>query len=182
MSRVPRGRGRGSAGGRDRLRRGAGNRARLAVRLLRRRQETASSLDLLWEAYREVREAGWEIRSPLEVSIEPEGYRRYIQGSKGEFSAAKGMNVELRSGWFSDRSVCYLASGRPVLAQETGFSRWLPTGEGLLSFKTTQDALAGVEAIAGDYPRHAKAARAIAEEFFDSDKVLTRLLEQVGMS
>jgi hypothetical protein len=88
--------------------------------------------------------------------------------------------VASRCGWFSDRSTCYLASGRPVVAQETGFSRFLPTGAGLISFATLDEALAGIEEINSDYERHARAARVIAEEHLDSDKVLTRLLQQVG--
>ena len=85
-----------------------------------------------------------------------------------------------RSGWFSDRSACYLAPGRPVLAQDTGFGAVLPTGEGLLPFTTDEDALAGVDAIEADYARHRQAARAMAERHFDSDRVLTRLLDRVG--
>jgi hypothetical protein len=83
-------------------------------------------------------------------------------------------------GWFSDRSACYLASGRPVLAQETGWSRFLPTGEGLFPFATGDDVPAAVEALRGDYPRHARAARRLAEAYFDSDRVLATLLRQVG--
>ena len=85
-----------------------------------------------------------------------------------------------RCGWFSDRSICYLASGRPVLAQETGFSRYLPTGDGLFAFRTAEDVLAGIDALRRDYPRHARAARAVAEEHFDSDQVLSRLLRRIG--
>jgi hypothetical protein len=85
--------------------------------------------------------------------------------------------VESRGGWFSDRSICYLASGRPVLAQDTGFSRSHPVGEGLLAFQTLDEAVAGVEEIAAHYPRHCRAARAMAEAQFESGKVLTRLLE-----
>ncbi len=85
-----------------------------------------------------------------------------------------------RSGWFSDRSICYLASGRPVIAQDTGFGRFLPTGTGLFSFATSEDVLAGIEALQRDYVHHARAARAVAEEHFDSDKVLARLLNRIG--
>jgi hypothetical protein len=103
-----------------------------------------------------------------------------VSGSKAEFGIAKSGYVVTRSGWFSDRSACYLASGRPVLAQQTGFGDALPTGEGLIAFASEADVLAGVEAIGSDYARHRVAARAIAERYFDSDRVLTRLLEQVG--
>jgi hypothetical protein len=94
---------------------------------------------------------------------------------------AKNLYVQTGGGWFSDRSICYLASGRPVLAQDTGLKGLYPTGEGLLTFDTPDEAAAGVEAIDRDYARHAKAARAIAQEFFDSDKVLTRLLKELNV-
>ena len=93
---------------------------------------------------------------------------------------AKNMYVQSRSGWVSDRSICYLASGKPVLAQDTGFSRRYQTGQGLLAFTTLEEACSGVEEISGNYARHCRAARAVAEEHFDSDKVLPRLLEQIG--
>jgi glycosyltransferase involved in cell wall biosynthesis len=92
---------------------------------------------------------------------------------------AKGMYVDSRSGWFSERSICYLACGRPVLAQDTGLAELYPAGSGLITFSTLEEAVAGVESIVGDYDRHSRAARAIAEEYFDSDKVLTRLVERV---
>jgi hypothetical protein len=123
---------------------------------------------------------GWHLLDPSEVAGTPASYRRFIQGSKAEFGVAKSGYVASRCGWFSDRSACYLASGRPVLAQETGFSRSLPTGEGLFAFATCDDVLAGVEALRENYARHARAARALAEEHFDSDKVLTRFLQRIG--
>jgi hypothetical protein len=119
---------------------------------------------------------GWRIMDPA-VAAEPDGFRDYVRGSGAEFSVAQGIYVETRSGWFSDRSVRYLASGRPVLVQDTGFGRTLPVGEGLLAFRTVDEAVEGAHAIVDDYDRHARAARAIAEEHFDSDKVLTALLE-----
>jgi hypothetical protein len=88
--------------------------------------------------------------------------------------------VTARSGWFSDRSACYLASGRPVLAQQTGFSDYLPTGEGLLAFASVDDAVVGVETIESDYQRQAQAARELARSYFDSDRVLPLLLERAG--
>ncbi len=114
------------------------------------------------------------------VAGDPWSYRSYIQRSKAEFCVAQNMYVETRGGWLSDRSLCYLASGKPVLAQETGFSRNYPTGEGLIAFTTLDEAAAGVEEIERNYERHSRAARALAEEYFDSDKVLTRLLENVA--
>jgi hypothetical protein len=124
---------------------------------------------------------GWHLLDPAAVAHTPASYRRFIQGSKAEFGIAKSGYVASRCGWFSDRSVCYLASGRPVLAQETGFSRWLPTGEGLFSFETAEQVLAAIAALRSNYPRHAQAARALAEEYFDSDKVLNRILQQLGV-
>jgi hypothetical protein len=103
-----------------------------------------------------------------------------VQGSAAEFSAAQGIYVETQCGWFSDRTVRYLASGKPALVQDTGFSRNLPTGEGLIAFRTLDEAVAGVRSIVSDYQCHSLAARAIAEEYFDSDKVLGSLLDEVG--
>jgi hypothetical protein len=123
---------------------------------------------------------GWILLDPAEVAGTPDRYRRFVQESKAEFGIAKSGYVASRCGWFSDRSLCYLASGRPVLAQDTGFGRWLPVGEGVLSFSTLDEAVAGADAIAADYPRHAGAARRIAEQFFDSDIVLSRLLDRIG--
>jgi len=105
-----------------------------------------------------------------------------VRGSKAELGIAKSGYVRSRCGWFSDRSAAYLASGRPVLAQATGFETVLPTGEGLVTFATTEQAIAGIDAINADYPAHARAARAIAETHFDSDRVLSRLLQQVGVA
>ncbi len=123
---------------------------------------------------------GWELVDPVEAAGTPDRYERFIGDSTAELGIAKSGYVLSRSGWFSDRSACYLASGRPVLAQETGFSRFLPTGEGLLSFETVDDAVAGVEEIRGAYGRHAKRARELAVELLDSDRVLGRLMERLG--
>jgi hypothetical protein len=125
-------------------------------------------------------ENGWELVDAAAVAGTPADYRTFIAGSRAELGITKSGYVLSRSGWFSDRSASYLASGRPVIAQETGFSRYLPTGEGLLSFQTEDDALAAVEEIERDYDRHSKAARALAQEHFDSDRVLARLVERVG--
>ena len=126
--------------------------------------------------------SGWRLVDPQDVASDPWSYRKYIQGSMAEFAVAKSMYVETRSGWFSDRSVCYLASGKPVLVQDTGIRDIYPTGEGLLVYTTLDEAAAGVEEICSHYERHSRAARAIAEEYFDSDKVLTRLLEKLGVA
>ena len=114
------------------------------------------------------------------MAATPHGYRDYIQNSMAELMVAKGMYVDARSGWFSERSICYLASGRPVLAQDTSLNGLIPSGEGLLTFTTLEEAVAGVESIRSDYPRHAAAARSLAEEHFDSDRVLSRLLNELA--
>jgi hypothetical protein len=127
-----------------------------------------------------LREAGWGVVDPLAALGDLALYRAYIQGSMAEIAIAKGMYVETKGGWFSDRSASYLASGRPVLAQDTGFDRTLPTGEGLLAFADLDGAVAGAEAICSDWERHSRAARAIAEEHFDAGKVLAELLAKLG--
>ena len=123
-----------------------------------------------------LRNKGWIVRNSLEPTRDPWTYQRYIQQSKAEFSVAKQGYVISRSGWFSERSAAYLASGRPVLLQDTGFSDWLPTGAGVIPFNTPEEALAGIEEINGRYEVHCRTARAIAEAYFDARKVLSRLL------
>jgi hypothetical protein len=125
---------------------------------------------------------GWQLVDPGRVAATPAAYREFIQGSRAEFGIAKSGYVASRCGWFSDRSACYLASGRPVLAQDTGFGRFLPVGEGLFSFATPDDVLGALESLRGDHARHRRAARAIAEEYFDSDRVLSRLLRRIGVA
>jgi hypothetical protein len=117
------------------------------------------------------------LTDPLAVSRDLWTYRDYIAHSRGEFSVAKNAYVRSCSGWFSERSTCYLALGKPVITQDTGFSQVLPVGEGLLAWRTLEDAVAAIEALNADYERHCHAARAIAETYFDSDRVLTELLE-----
>jgi hypothetical protein len=125
---------------------------------------------------------GWQRVDPGEVASSPRLYQEFIGGSKGEFGIAKSGYVLSRCGWFSDRSVCYLASGRPVLAQQTGFAEVLPTGKGLFAFSSMDDVLAAIDAMNRDYPLHSQAARDIAIEYFASDKVLGRLLHQLGVA
>jgi hypothetical protein len=127
-------------------------------------------------------ENGWELVDPGEVAGTPQGYADFVRGSLGEFGIAKSGYVAARCGWFSDRTACYLGSGRPALVQDTGLENFLPLGQGLVAFRTLDEAVAGLERIQGDYARHAQAARAIAAEFFDSDKVLRRLLRMIGLS
>lgn len=122
---------------------------------------------------------GWRLVSPAVVAGSPEAYRRFVQGSKAEFMVPKQMYVDTRGGLLSDRSAAYLASGRPVLARDTGLAGLYPLGEGLLAFSTPDEAAAGVAAIAADYPRHCRAARELAEATFDSDRVLARFLDDV---
>lgn len=123
---------------------------------------------------------GWSFTNPLVPTRDPWTYQRYVQQSKGELSVAKHGYVVSRSGWFSERSVCYLASGRPVIVQETGFSDWLSAaGSGVVPFSTPEQALAGVNRVSRDYARHCQAARTIAEDYFDARCVLPRLLDQI---
>lgn len=124
--------------------------------------------------------AGWRLRNPFIEAVDPPAFQRYVQSSTGEFTVAKHGYVVTRGGWFSERSAHYLASGRPVVTEETGFSDLLPTGEGLLAFTTRDGAQAALEQVAADPARHGTAAREIAEAHFDSDVVLTRLLEDVA--
>jgi len=127
-------------------------------------------------------EKGWRVRDGLGVSRGIDRYRDYIGASRGEFTVAKEQNVRLRTGWFSDRSVTYLASGRPVITQDTGFGSALPSGEGLFGFDSLEEALAAVEAVDADYTRHANAARRLAQEHFSHEVVLGSLLEELGLS
>jgi hypothetical protein len=129
--------------------------------------------------YELLKSKGWELRDPIEVSKNIWTYQRYIQKSKAEFSIAKHGYVVSRSGWFSDRSASYLASGRPSILQDTGFSDWLSTGVGIISFNTPNQAIVAVEEINRCYKFHCKKALEIAKEYFDSQKVLTHLIERV---
>ena len=127
-----------------------------------------------------LRAGGWRLVAPAMAAATLGEYRRYLQGSDAELMVAKGIYVDTLSGWVSERSLCYLASGRPVLMQDTGVTDRHQTGEGLLAFSTIDQALAGIEAIRTDPLRHARAARELAEEHFDSDRVLGALLDQVN--
>ena len=120
---------------------------------------------------------GWTLVDPYEISGDPWIYRDYLSRSFGEWSVAKNAYVAGRSGWFSCRTACYLALGVPAIVQDTGFGKAIPTGEGVLTFSTPEEA-AAIEHLMSDPGRHAEAARAIAEEYFDSDRVLTRMVEE----
>jgi hypothetical protein len=127
-----------------------------------------------------LQENGWKILDPAQVAATPQKYRQFIQESKAEFGIAKSGYVASRCGWFSDRSVCYLASGRPVIAHETGFSRFIPTGAGLFGFSSSMDVLDAIQVMNRDYAFHSQSARKLAEKYFDSQKVLPALLQKLG--
>jgi len=128
-----------------------------------------------------LRSYGWRLVDAHSFTMDPWPYRDYVLASRGEFTVAKDQNVRLRSGWFSERSACYLAAGRPVITQDTGFDKFIPTGEGLFAFNTMDDILTAFEAISSDYARHSRAARALAEEYFGAETVLTKLLNDLGL-
>ncbi len=145
------------------------------------RFELALDIDAADQADIELLRAnGWTLVSPLVAASDPWSYRDYIAGSGAEFMVAKDIYVRSRSGWFSDRSVCYLASGRPVVAQDTGIGELYATGEGLLAYRGLTEAHDAVERVRAEPQRHSRAARRIAAEVFDSDKVLGRLLDRLG--
>jgi len=122
---------------------------------------------------------GWQVLDGPRATVTPGQYQEFIAGSRGELSPAKHVYVVLRSGWFSERSACYLASGRPVVLQDTGFAAAIPVGQGIVPFTAADEAAAAIGEIEGDYARHARAARAIAGEYFGSDAVLSRLIRDV---
>ena len=127
-----------------------------------------------------IQELGWNLFSPDSVIPDFESYRKFIFQSKAEFSIAKETYVKSRGGWFSGRSACYLAAGNPVVAQETGWSKFIPAGKGLFSFSDMDSAISTVKSITTDYAYHAKAAKEIAHDFFESDLVLNAMLSQLN--
>jgi hypothetical protein len=124
---------------------------------------------------------GWKIRDALSFTPDLDAYARYLGGSRGEFTVAKDQNVRLRSGWFSERSAQYLAAGRPVITQETGFSNALPTGRGLFAFSTMEEILQAIDAVNGAYRKNSRAAADLARDYFSYEVVLPRLLSEVGL-
>ena len=124
---------------------------------------------------------GWRLVSPSQMSVDYRLYRDYIQRSKGEFTVAKDQYIRLNTGWFSDRSVCYLAAGRPVIIQETGFTKHYGGDAGLLAFQSLEEIVDAVKRINSDYSKHSRAARAVAREFFQAEKVLKSLLDRAGV-
>jgi hypothetical protein len=125
---------------------------------------------------------GWQISSPLLMSLEPFSYRQFFQASRAEWTVAKDQNVRLQSGWFSERDACYLACGRPVITQTTGFEHHLPTGEGLFAFRAMDDVLAALDRIESDYAKACRAARGVAESHLEATRVCRKFLEDVGLS
>lgn len=125
-----------------------------------------------------LQDGGWHLVDPRAVAGDPDAFRTYVQESMAELSPAQGIYVETRSGWFSDRTTRYLASGRPAVVQDTGLPPEIPRGEGLLTFTTPDEAVAAANAVIEDYGRHARAARRIAEEHFGSERVLSDVLER----
>jgi hypothetical protein len=128
-----------------------------------------------------IEDAGWHPRRALKFSHDLDAYREFLTGSRGEFTVAKGQYVHMRTGWFSNRSNTYLGAGLPVITQETGFSKTLPTGEGLFAFSTMEEILAAVDTINSDYERHCSAALEVAREYFSYDVVLPRMLAEAGV-
>ena len=126
--------------------------------------------------WKELAGRGWRIRQSSEVTATPEGYQAYIQRSRGEFSCAKPSYIKLQTAWVSDRTVCYLASGKPVVVQDTGPSSFLPNGEGMFRIRTPQEAARAFDIINADYERHCRAARQLAETYFDASRVAGRIL------
>jgi hypothetical protein len=124
---------------------------------------------------------GWRLVDPRPVSANMANYRDFIAASRGEFTVAKDIYVRANSGWFSDRSVCYLAAGRPVVTMRTGFAKFYPVGLGLFEFTNEEEALAGIDAIAADYSAHSRAARALAQEYFAADRVVGAMLAAAGL-
>jgi hypothetical protein len=154
---------------------------------LPRRSKQEFELALAWqdekdqEAIPQLKSHGWRIIDGISLSLDTAPYREYILRSRGEFTVAKDQNIRLRSGWFSDRSACYLAAGKPVVTQDTAFGNILPVGRGLFTFRNMDDILTAIEMIEGDYDRHSRAAREIAQEYFATENVLRSLMERVGL-
>jgi hypothetical protein len=141
--------------------------------------EDVPALGLADDEHRQLQDNGWKVVG-AQFTTDPWAYRDYVQASRAEFTVARDLHVRLQSGWFSERSACYLAAGRPVITQDTGFGTVLPTGEGLFAFNSMAEILAAFDAIESDYDRHSRAARAIAEAYFRAETVLTKVLADLG--
>ncbi len=143
------------------------------------RFELAATVDVKVKA--RLQQHGWQQTDSIEISKGTDRYRGYIQQARAEFTVARDQYVRPNTGWFSDRSACYLAAGRPVITQETGFSNYLPTGKGLFGFNNLDDILRAVDCIESDYEGNCRAARAIAAEYFAAEKVVANLMERAGL-
>ncbi len=143
------------------------------------RFELAATVDAKVKA--RLQQHGWQQTDSIEISRGIDRYRGYIQQARAEFTVARDQYVRPNTGWFSDRSACYLAAGRPVITQETGFGKFLPTGKGLFGFNNLDDILRAVDCIERDYEGNCRAARAIAAEYFAADKVMASLMERAGL-
>lgn len=143
--------------------------------------EVVRSLGVTSDARQMLESNGWHLADTHALTTDPWPYRDYVRASRGEFTVGRDLHVRLRSGWFSERSACYLAAGRPVITQDTGFGTVLPTGEGLFAFNTMDDILAAFESIKSNYERHSRAARDIAEEYFNAETVLAAVLDKLGL-
>jgi len=141
--------------------------------------ELATTVDVAVQD--QLRAHGWRQSGSVEISRDADLYRQYIQKSRGEFTVARDQYVRPNTGWFSDRTVCYLAAGRPVITQETGFSKFIPSGRGLFGFRSMEEILAALDAIESDYPAHSRAASEIAREYFSADRVVGSLMERAGL-
>jgi hypothetical protein len=130
---------------------------------------------------RELTCCGWALVDPRPISADIDVYLRYVLGARAEFTVAKDIYVRPNSGWFSDRSVCFLAAGKPVITQETGFSAVVASGRGLLAFATLDEAVEAVRSVARDYAPHARAAREIAAEYFAAERVIGAMLVAAGI-
>jgi hypothetical protein len=133
------------------------------------------------EVLSQLRRHGWQVVDSVTVSKDIDSYRRYIQHSRGELTVARDQYVRPRTGWFSDRSACYLTAGRPVIMQDTGFGKRLPTGKGLFAFRTTGDILGAIETIESDYQGNCQTARDIAVEYFSAENVIGSLMQRAGL-
>lgn len=156
------------------------------LRLVQLPQQITQTLEIALSgadaAVREMLQAnGWRLREGADISIDSSIYRAYVAGSRAEFSVAKNAYVKTRSGWLSDRTVCYLAAGRPVVIQDTGFSNWLSADLGVVAFSSLEEAVAGIEEVNQNYDAHAQAARQIAKSVFDYKVVLPRLLQTLAL-
>jgi hypothetical protein len=165
-----------------------GGKRREYIRLLHLPKEAGQRIELAlcigtedWEDIGLLQESRWKVLDPFLHAGDPLSYREFIQSSRAEFSVAKSGYVKSNSGWISDRTACYLASGKPALVQSTGYEWLFPGQKGLLTFSSQEQAIAGLKAIDGDYLAHCHAARQIAEKHFDSGKVLERVLSHVRL-